>query len=401
MSSPLPLFDGVDDQQQKSVSTDIESTRFDDTHGSKRPDSLTTSDEQDNDDDMVVNPILLRDQHSLPTVEEVQTEGVFAHGGCTSTSTSKKEYHNAPFQTVITFPLDNTTDKKNQELDDTENISVVSFGNGHSLPTVEQVQTDSMLYHGSASSRSSQRNLVDICLCASNTDSKNRRRMKVMIISAIAIIIVIVSLSIGLVVSSAKSESDKTNSTPSTTANDEGDGHNSSPDRDDGMPVKDRPTSTLVPTVPMPDIKNNGKFQSIVNLVTVQNSISASTDFDSMTTPQYKAALWLATEDKLYSDVVSSTTSTDGYIQRYIVAVLYYSWNGPNWFRRCSFLSTEESVCDWYDQNSSMGIFCDNKQQVNHIVLRKLSFFSFLRDCCDVLEISCISPNLIMPNSLF
>jgi hypothetical protein len=89
--------------------------------------------------------------------------------------------------------------------------------------------------------------------------------------------------------------------------------------------------------------------------------LSGSAAFTRRTTPQYLAAEWLAEQDA-YN--IGSTTKNRKYVERYALAVLYFSLNGPNWricnqkaaactTRKNSWLSSTDQ-CTWY------GLTCAN-----------------------------------------
>ena len=81
--------------------------------------------------------------------------------------------------------------------------------------------------------------------------------------------------------------------------------------------------------------------------------ISNLGDLENNDKPQYKAALWIADQDKindgdglpLPDDPVNYDASY-GFVQRYILAVMYFALDGPKWGNQVNFLS-EKSVCDW------------------------------------------------------
>ena len=109
---------------------------------------------------------------------------------------------------------------------------------------------------------------------------------------------------------------------------------------------------------------------------------------EDVTTPQYLALEWLAYNDTVSKEFLSSyingTITTVGNItitkencsqmikQRYAVALFYFATDGPNsWIDDMDFL-TNTSVCSWR-LNSDIGIFCDNHGIVVDIRLGKLS----------------------------
>lgn len=61
--------------------------------------------------------------------------------------------------------------------------------------------------------------------------------------------------------------------------------------------------------------------------------------------PQSRALAWLVDEDR-FTDVPEDLP-TSLLLERYALAVLYYSTAGPNWRFEVNFLDTQRTVCDW------------------------------------------------------
>ena len=68
-------------------------------------------------------------------------------------------------------------------------------------------------------------------------------------------------------------------------------------------------------------------------------------------TPQYLAVQFMADEDPAELDIPESTGYDDAmdFVQRYVVTLLYYSTNGPEWDNQLNFL-TDLHVCNWNEQ---------------------------------------------------
>ena len=83
-------------------------------------------------------------------------------------------------------------------------------------------------------------------------------------------------------------------------------------------------------------------------------------------TPQYKAVWWIAHEDP--SNVIvmvrNKTQSSWLMIERYVMALLYFSTDGPHWFVQNDFLGNT-SICDWE------GIECNQDGAAVHLLLGK------------------------------
>jgi hypothetical protein len=65
----------------------------------------------------------------------------------------------------------------------------------------------------------------------------------------------------------------------------------------------------------------------------ISASVSSRTALDTDGSPQFLAAQWIAVDDQRQVDIPTSTTYEDSYafVQRYALAVLYYTTDGSNW----------------------------------------------------------------------
>jgi hypothetical protein len=88
------------------------------------------------------------------------------------------------------------------------------------------------------------------------------------------------------------------------------------------------------------------------DLIQLLSSVSpdGGTALRTSSTPQNTALIWLANNTNL------ETYSAEKKIQRYILAVLYYSTSGDNWNRNTAWI-TDVDECDWY--NLADTSFCD------------------------------------------
>uniref|UniRef100_A0A7S4IL01 Uncharacterized protein n=1 Tax=Odontella aurita TaxID=265563 RepID=A0A7S4IL01_9STRA len=98
---------------------------------------------------------------------------------------------------------------------------------------------------------------------------------------------------------------------------------------------------------PSPSPPPSSRLESILKLAsTVSNS---ETLVEGSQSPQRKAAEWLANDDGLRLALLPEIFS-ERIIQRYIVAVLYFSTGGTtSWRRQLNFLS-ESHECDWSEK---------------------------------------------------
>ena len=74
-------------------------------------------------------------------------------------------------------------------------------------------------------------------------------------------------------------------------------------------------------------------------------------------TPHYETAVWLAMNDTAKLDPTNESLE-DEIRQRYVIALMYFIFNGEGWSNQLSFL-TDSSVCEWHDANMEAGIFCN------------------------------------------
>jgi hypothetical protein len=92
------------------------------------------------------------------------------------------------------------------------------------------------------------------------------------------------------------------------------------------------------------------------------------------TTPQFQAFNWLAFEDPAMLPFKQTNTSI--LIGRYVLAVVYFSTGGPDWFDQTRFLSNY-SFCDWQAEKPSgkTRILCyEDKANLQLLVLGKCWF---------------------------
>ena len=122
---------------------------------------------------------------------------------------------------------------------------------------------------------------------------------------------------------------------------------------------------------------------STVNLKSIDDfrtalGLSGDPAWSDPNTDQYRALKWLASEDP--ARLSPYDTSRRVLIERYTVALLYFSTNGPGWTSQHGFL-LQESVCSWNNHDTSdntfgkatVGILCQikNDESVDHIDLGK------------------------------
>lgn len=79
------------------------------------------------------------------------------------------------------------------------------------------------------------------------------------------------------------------------------------------------------------------------------------TTFDDTTSPQYRAAEWMAEEDQL---IASPSDDLSRFAKRYAMVVFYYATGGEtSWSRQANFLSPSLDICRWQEASpAAMGI---------------------------------------------
>lgn len=114
--------------------------------------------------------------------------------------------------------------------------------------------------------------------------------------------------------------------------------------------------------------------------VLIQYRISKQVHLEDRSSPQYQAAYWITIEDAEQLDIpIDSDPSSFRFFQRYVLAVLYFSWNGPAWNNQLKFVS-DLHECSWFesipDESGipiAIGVTCDKYLQVRNLVLGKLA----------------------------
>ncbi len=136
---------------------------------------------------------------------------------------------------------------------------------------------------------------------------------------------------------------------------------------DPTMSPTSSPTST--PTmVPMSEVL----FRKLEPQI-IRNDADRS-QFEDSTTPQARALEWLSTDP--YS--LSKNRATSEILERYVLVLLYYSTNGPNWTLEDLSFREESPVCDWNNRMNypgdvdARGIYCTRNSTVERIRLNSV-----------------------------
>lgn len=106
----------------------------------------------------------------------------------------------------------------------------------------------------------------------------------------------------------------------------------------------------------------------------LENKIASQQDLAKKDSPQYRAANWIANQDDEYLEIPVQADPFR-FIQRYTLAVLYYSMGGEEWTASLRFLSSDHE-CSWNemipDENKeifAVGVSCDQNLNVNSLLI--------------------------------
>mmetsp|Transcript_21029 Transcript_21029/g.34779 ORF Transcript_21029/g.34779 Transcript_21029/m.34779 type:complete len:679 (+) Transcript_21029:108-2144(+) len=124
-----------------------------------------------------------------------------------------------------------------------------------------------------------------------------------------------------------------------------------------------RPTPDPEPTS-SPTISPETRLAVVFDIVANVSDVGPISGIDSFTTPgspQYKALHWIALEDRHQVHV----DETEHIMQRYILAVLFFSTNGMDWKDQFEFM-TADNECDW-----SGALQCNSEGSITDIDLRE------------------------------
>ncbi|KAG7372262.1 two component regulator [Nitzschia inconspicua] len=123
-----------------------------------------------------------------------------------------------------------------------------------------------------------------------------------------------------------------------------------------------------------PTIETTDRYKAMVDTIGTLVASDPTVFFTDMESPQYKAMDWISNEDSW----VSPDRTPDMLVDRYSLAVLYFSTGGPKWKQQFTFLQPT-SICTWNDGSSiwasnaswfeGAGIYCGSDEVVQEIWL--------------------------------
>uniref|UniRef100_A0A7S2N1H5 L domain-like protein n=2 Tax=Helicotheca tamesis TaxID=374047 RepID=A0A7S2N1H5_9STRA len=92
----------------------------------------------------------------------------------------------------------------------------------------------------------------------------------------------------------------------------------------------------------------DGRFDDILPMIAQLSGYDILEDKES---PQYKALDWIANKDRANITIWDKVRI----VQRYVLAVIYYSTGGEEWTDKYSFL-TDRHECEWSDDSGTLGV---------------------------------------------
>jgi len=136
---------------------------------------------------------------------------------------------------------------------------------------------------------------------------------------------------------------------------------NDSINEDNPQPPTHSPTDVFQEPTNGPTTSNIDAIRNIL----FENGVISSEDLENMTSPHYKALQWLSWDDEMPLD------GDDHIIQRYCLALLYFSTGGDKWKKKGNWLQNKHE-CEWnfFVANLVAGVRnCTSRMQVTEIDL--------------------------------
>jgi hypothetical protein len=125
-------------------------------------------------------------------------------------------------------------------------------------------------------------------------------------------------------------------------------------------PIVGKPETTAPTTFPAKTSTGDSLNDSIADLL-LEKSPASLESLGEQSSPQFQALQWVG------SDLGQHTFSNDRIIQRWVLAVLFYSTNGDAWQNADGWLTSLDE-CSWF--TTSGGGICDDQGRITHVELR-------------------------------
>ncbi len=140
------------------------------------------------------------------------------------------------------------------------------------------------------------------------------------------------------------------------------------------------PTANFFPTATPTFVSSSPSVQPLIPFLVPETlqAILIRTPEDLIPLEDTNSSRSLALE-WLSTDVISlaPNVSTDNVLERYVLAVLYFSTDGDNWSNGVIPFLNENSICQWnngilWRDDNSTGVYCEGTTSVRHILLNQV-----------------------------
>ena len=124
-----------------------------------------------------------------------------------------------------------------------------------------------------------------------------------------------------------------------------------------------------------PSVELTSRHEEVIDFLFAER-VSTLPNMKETHHPASKAAMFVADGDAFQLDYKESPEQARRFIERYVLSVLYYHFNGDQWNYHLNFLSAQDH-CNWYgtfetaksDKTILMGVLCDEDGYVQKINL--------------------------------
>lgn len=134
------------------------------------------------------------------------------------------------------------------------------------------------------------------------------------------------------------------------------------------------------------------RMTATVDVLSV-NGVTLEAELTTPGTPQNRAAFWIANQDRLQLDVPAAAATADAmaalgnsyspFVQRYALAVFFFSTRGEEWTNSLQFVS-DEHECSWFQtmpdgsgEIYAIGVTCDQDLRVRNLLIRKYPIYIY------------------------
>jgi hypothetical protein len=121
-------------------------------------------------------------------------------------------------------------------------------------------------------------------------------------------------------------------------------------------------------------VQYNDRLEKVIQFL-FDNKISNLPSLRIPNTPARLAAEFIADGDAYNMPLTDETSKR--FVERYVLAYMYYAMGGPQWTYKLNFLSAKDH-CDWFTRFETTsggilreGVLCDNEGRVDKLMLGK------------------------------